>query len=95
MTYPMVLLVMCVAVVILIVTFILPQFQSLFDQLDELPAMTQMLVNLSDFLVTKWYLAIILVCLAGDVSENSYRDSSGAKNSGLSQSPYLGIWETV
>ena len=27
--------------------------------------MTQMLVNLSDFLVTKWYLAIILVCLAG------------------------------
>ena len=50
MTYPMVLLVMCVAVVILIVTFILPQFQSLFDQLDELPAMTQMLVNLSDFL---------------------------------------------
>ena len=37
MTYPMVLLVMCVAVVILIVTFILPQFQSLFDQLDELP----------------------------------------------------------
>lgn len=65
MTYPMVLLVMCVAVVILIVTFILPQFQSLFDQLDELPAMTQMLVNLSDFLVTKWYLAIILVCLAG------------------------------
>ena len=67
MTYPMVLLVICVAVVILIVTFILPQFQSLFDQLDELPAMTQMLVNLSDFLVTKWYLAIILVCLAGCV----------------------------
>lgn len=65
MTYPMILLVMCVVVVILIVTFILPQFQSLFDQMDELPAMTQVLVNFSDFILTKWYLAIIIVCLAG------------------------------
>ena len=32
MTYPVVLLVLCVAIVILIVTFILPQFQSLFDR---------------------------------------------------------------
>ena len=36
MTYPVVLLVLCVAIVILIVTFILPQFQSLFDQMDSL-----------------------------------------------------------
>lgn len=37
MTYPAVLLVLSVAVVILIVTFILPQFQSLFDEMDSLP----------------------------------------------------------
>ena len=34
MTYPAVLLVMCVAVVILIVTFILPQFEELFAEMD-------------------------------------------------------------
>lgn len=61
MTYPMILLVLCVAVVILIVTFILPQFQSLFDEMDELPAITQVLVNLSDFLTQKWYLAVLVV----------------------------------
>lgn len=63
MTYPMILLVLCVAIVILIVTFILPQFQSLFDEMEELPAITQVLVNLSDFLTQKWYLAILAVGL--------------------------------
>ena len=51
MTYPVVLLVLCVAIVILIVTFILPQFQSLFDQMDSLPVPTEILIAISDFLV--------------------------------------------
>ena len=53
-TYPAVLLVLCVAIVILIVTFILPQFQSLFDQMDSLPVPTEILIAISDFLVQKW-----------------------------------------
>lgn len=61
MTYPTVLLVLCVIIVILIVTFILPQFQSLFDQMDSLPWVTNVLISFSDFLVQKWYIAILAV----------------------------------
>lgn len=61
MTYPGILLVLCVAIVILIVTFILPQFQSLFDQMESLPWMTNVLIAFSDFLVKRWYLALLLV----------------------------------
>ena len=61
MTYPCILLMMCVVIVILIVTFILPQFQSLFDQMDSLPVITNILIACSDFLVHKWYLALLAV----------------------------------
>lgn len=59
MTYPAVLLVLSVAVVILIVTFILPQFQSLFDEMESLPWITNMLIAISDFLVHRWYMALL------------------------------------
>lgn len=61
MTYPCILLVLCVVIVILIVTFILPQFQSLFDQMESLPWITNVLIAFSDFLVQKWYLALVIV----------------------------------
>ena len=61
MTYPCILLVMCMVIVILIVTFILPQFQSLFDQMDSLPFITNCLIAASDFLVHQWYIAIFAV----------------------------------
>lgn len=61
MTYPMILLVLCIAIVILIVTFILPQFQILFDQLESLPLVTKILIAISDFLVQQWYVAILAV----------------------------------
>lgn len=61
MTYPCILLVLCVAIVILIVTFILPQFQSLFDQMDSLPVVTNILIACSDFLVKRWYVALLIV----------------------------------
>ena len=64
MTYPAILLVMCVAIVILIVTFILPQFQSLFNQMDSLPVPTTILIAISHFLVEKWYAALLLVFVA-------------------------------
>lgn len=61
MTYPSILLILCVVIVILIVTFILPQFQSLFDQMDHLPWMTTVLINCSNFLTHRWYVALIIV----------------------------------
>ena len=63
MTYPCILLVLCVAIVILIMTFILPQFQSLFDQMESLPMITNILIAVSNFLVQKWYIALLAVAV--------------------------------
>ena len=65
MVYPMVLLVMSVAVVILIVTFILPQFEELFAGMESLPGVTVFLMAASDFLVEQWYVLLIFLCIAG------------------------------
>ncbi len=63
MTYPMVLLVMSILVVILIVTFILPQFEELFAEMETLPVVTEILMGISDFLVTQWYVALLVIFL--------------------------------
>lgn len=63
MAYPVVLLGMSVAVVILIVTFILPQFEELFAEMERLPLPTEILMSCSDFLIHEWYLALLAVFL--------------------------------
>lgn len=61
-TYPIVILIVVVAVVTVLLVGVIPQFSQMFDDLgSELPAATQMLVNLSDFLQHKWYILVIIV----------------------------------
>ena len=65
MTYPVVLLVMCILVVIVIVTFILPQFEELFSEMESLPGITEFLMAASDFLVNQWYVALLILFMLG------------------------------
>ena len=65
MTYPMVLLVMCALVVILIMTFILPQFEELFLAMETLPMPTMILMAVSDFLIQDWYVALFVLFVGG------------------------------
>ena len=61
-TYPIVILIVVIAVVIVLLVGVIPQFVDMFDQLgSELPAATQMLVNLSNFLQHKGYIVVIAV----------------------------------
>lgn len=61
-TYPIVILIVVVAVVAVLLVGVIPQFSQMFDDLgSELPATTQMLVNLSNFLQHKWYILVIIV----------------------------------
>lgn len=61
-TYPIVILIVVVAVVAVLLVGVIPQFSQMFDDLgSELPAATQMLVNLSNFLQHKWYIVVIIV----------------------------------
>ena len=69
MTYPVLVLIFATAVVIGMVTFILPQFVAVFKDLGitDLPGPTRMLIQISNFMTSKWYMAIgggILIFLA-------------------------------
>ncbi len=63
MTYPVIVLVVALLIVLGLCTFIVPKFVDLFKDLGvkELPAMTQFLVDVSDFIKTKWYVGIIII----------------------------------
>jgi type IV pilus assembly protein PilC len=63
MTYPKILCVLIVIVVAVIMAYILPQFQDMFDMMDELPKTTQILIAISDA-IRYHYLLIIIVCAA-------------------------------
>ena len=58
MTYPKILGVLIVLVVIVIMGFVLPQFEDLFAQMESLPIATRVLMAISDFVAHKWYLLI-------------------------------------
>lgn len=62
MTYPIVLLCVALLVVIAILTFVMPTFVDMFESMNiELPFMTQLLINASNFVVHKWYILIAIV----------------------------------
>jgi type IV pilus assembly protein PilC len=65
MTYPALVLCFAVAIVIGLVTFILPRFIDLFKELgvEQLPLPTQILVDFSNLLTSRWYMLIGAVVL--------------------------------
>jgi len=65
MTYPTIVVIAALAIVIGLVTFILPKFFDVFRDLNikEFPVMTQMLMDFSNFLTSRWYVMIAIVVL--------------------------------
>lgn len=61
MIYPAILLAMTVAVVLIIFTFVIPQFEELFAGMEELPAMTRVVMGISDGLKNHWLMLIFAV----------------------------------
>lgn len=62
MIYPIVVALVAVAVVIVMLVFVIPRYMDMFEQLDtELPAITMMVVNLSNFIKNNWYIIIPVV----------------------------------
>ena len=59
MTYPAVVLTLAVGVLVFMMTYLVPQFTSMFEsQGAELPMLTQIIVAVSNFLITKWYFLV-------------------------------------
>lgn len=63
LTYPIIVVIVAITIVLFLCTYIVPKFIDLFKDLGvkELPAMTQFLVDFSNFLKDKWYIAIAMV----------------------------------
>lgn len=62
MTYPVVLLVVIIGVVIFLMLSIVPNFTAMFDQFGgELPMITQLVVKMSEFIQRLWWVALIVV----------------------------------
>jgi len=63
MTYPVIVLLAAIGIVIFLVSWLVPQFAQLFKELgiEELPAPTQFLVDLSALFTERWYVVIIAV----------------------------------
>lgn len=54
LVYPCILAVLIVAVVLIIFTFVIPQFESLFERMDSLPLSTRIVMGASDGLKAHW-----------------------------------------
>lgn len=62
LTYPVMVGLVAVGVIFALMTFVIPTFMSMFDDMDvEMPAITQFVINMSDFFVAYWWLIIIVV----------------------------------
>jgi type IV pilus assembly protein PilC len=63
LTYPKILSVLIVVVVAILFGYVLPQFEDIFATLPELPLPTRILMAISDFVATKWYILLIAILL--------------------------------
>ena len=63
LTYPKILSVLIVAVVAILFGYVLPQFEEMFAEMPSLPLPTRILMAISNFVATKWYILLIAVAL--------------------------------
>ena len=80
MIYPMVLLCVAIGVLVVMVVYVIPKFVSMFEDLgSDLPFMTKMMLNLSDFVINYWYIIIIAIA-AIVILYKSYKKTDGGKH---------------
>lgn len=78
--YPIVLIVVMIGVVFAMMTFVIPKFMGMFDEIGgELPIITKALMAVSDFFVGYWW-AIILAALAAFVGYKVFYGTKQGKN---------------
>ncbi len=64
LTYPKILAGLIVLVVAILFGYVLPQFEEMFSTMGKLPLPTRILMGISNFVATKWYVLAIIVVLA-------------------------------
>lgn len=78
MIYPIVLLFVAIGVVIVMMVFVIPNFMDMFEGLDaEMPFMTVLVINMSNFVINKWWLLIAIVVGVAVAYHMYYRTDAG------------------
>jgi type IV pilus assembly protein PilC len=64
MVYPLVVMVMAVAIVAVLMVYVIPKFKAIFDDLLQgrsLPILTEMVIGTSNFIAQRWYIGLGLI----------------------------------
>lgn len=78
MTYPIIVCIVAIAVVIVCMVMVIPTFADMFADMDmELPLATRMMVAASDFIIHKWYILIVIVAALVFVFKVFLKTSTG------------------
>lgn len=81
MFYPAAVVVVAIAVTVLLLLFVVPQFESIFASFGaELPAFTQFIVNVSRWLQSTWYLFLAAIVIAIWLFIRAHRNSEHFRN---------------
>lgn len=79
LTYPAIMVFICLAAVMVLMTFVVPQFSQIFEGFGmKLPFMTQLLLNIGNFMKNYWYTVILgMAALIGGVMY--YKSTPGGR----------------
>ena len=65
LAYPMVMVFVGTAVVIFLMSFVMPKITSIYTEMHQaLPAITQVMIVMSDFMGKRWYIALMVIAVA-------------------------------
>ena len=77
--YPVIITLAMIAVAAVMMIFVIPKLTSLYDEFGaQLPAMTKILIGISNFMVKSWYL-LIVVAVFGGYSFSKWRKTAKGK----------------
>lgn len=84
MTYPMILLTITLSVFMLLMVFVMPRIGKIIQDLAgedaQLPTMTKVMLSISDFMVTRWYIIIAVGFIAGYFLRRYVKTPKGRHN---------------
>lgn len=76
--YPIVLIFVMIAVIIVMMVYVIPNFMTMFEDLEtDMPFMTQLVIDMSDFVIEKWWLLLGIVVAVVVVYKTYYSTNSG------------------
>ena len=78
MIYPIILIIVMIGVVIAMMMFVIPNFMDMFEGLDaEMPFMTVMVINMSNFILDRWWLLLLIVVGIVFAYKSYYKTDAG------------------